>query len=48
MGLDTTKMKGAIDGEMHPSITQERTHGKLSDEQWVTLDNDFRRQKRND
>ena len=43
MGLDTTKMKGAIfDGEMHPSITQERIkRWKLSDEQWVTLDNDL-------
>ena len=43
MGLDTKKCKGAIfDGEMHPSITQERIkRWKITDEQWTTLDNDL-------
>ena len=43
MGLDTKKCKGAIfDGEMHPSITQERIkRWNLTDEQWTTLDNDL-------
>ena len=43
MGLDTVQKKGAIfDGEMHPSITQERIkRWKLTDTQWTTLDNNL-------
>ncbi len=39
MGLETKQCRGAIfDGEMHPSITQERIkRWNLTDEQWDTL-----------